>query len=139
MTNRAFSTPASHRIPLTDLVYGILGLTFLRHKNEGFTRIARDLVYAGVKALADRYSDYFSNIYFTERGSLAHSKQVEDVLSRLGGVLDVQNPRCQYISFKESELSQIEKKLNKWFAPEKKEIVEKLASEFYQEVKKENA
>jgi hypothetical protein len=129
----------AHRLPLTDLIYGIIGLTFLYHKSEGLTRIARDLIYAGVKALTETHSEYFPNVYFTDRGSLSHSKQVEDVLFRLGGVLDIQNPRYQYISFKESELSQVEAKLSKWFTPKNRDIVAKLAEDFYQEVKKDNA
>lgn len=125
-------------VPLTDLIYGILGLTFLRHKAEGFTRIAWDQVYVGIKVLSEQHPKYFPNVYFTDRGNLAHSKQVEDALSRLGGVLDVRNPRCQYLSFNENELGYVEAKLKKWFTPEKRKIIEKLAEEFYQKVKEDN-
>lgn len=136
MAKESFSTSqAVHPFPLTDLIYGIVGLTFLHYKSEGLTQIARDLVYAGLKALADSHLKYFSNVYFTQRGSLMHSKEVEDALSRLGGVLNTQGLRHQYLCFKESELGQVEKKLNKWFAPDKREVIKKLAAEFYQEVK----
>ncbi len=125
-------------LPLTDLVYGILGLTFLRHKSE-VSGIARDLVYAGVKTLANRHSKYFPKLYFTQRGSLSHSKEVEDVIFRLGGVLEVRNPRYQFLSFKESELDYLNIKLNNWFSANDRKIVEGLAEEFYKLVKKETA
>jgi hypothetical protein len=138
-TKRRAVTAVAHPLPLTDLVYGIIGLAFLRHKSEGFTRIARDHVYAGVKALVGRHSEYFPKLYFTQRGSLSHSKEVEDVIFRLGGVLEVQNPRYQYLGFKESELDRVETKLDKWFSHGNKQIVERLAEEFYRVVKREAA
>jgi hypothetical protein len=138
MTNKSIAvTPASYPLPLTSLIYGITGLTFLRHKSE-LSRVARDLVYTGVKTLASRHPKYFPKLYFTQRGSLSHSKEVEDAIYRLAGVLEVQNPSYQYLGFCESELDHVETKLNEWFSPQTKKIVENLAQEFYQLITKKS-
>jgi hypothetical protein len=119
---------------LTTLIYGMIGLTFLRHRSE-ITRISRDIVYTGMKILASRYPKYFPKLYFTQRGSLPHSKEIEDALFRLGGVLETSDFRYRYISFNESELEHVETKLNEWLSSRDKEIIEKLAEEFYQIVR----
>jgi len=126
-------TVATRPLPLTDLVYGILGFTFLRHKDV--TQIARDHVYSGLKALSERYPEYFPSLYFTDRGDLKHSKQVEDALFRLAGVLAVKNPRYQYLSFNENQLPHVETKTKNWFDASTRAVVEKLAEEFYVVVK----
>lgn len=122
-------------LPLTDLIYGLLGLTFLRLKNEGITRIARDRVYSVLKVLAERYPEYFPNVYFTQRGSLMHSKQVEDTLFHLGGVITVREPRYQYIGFDEEELVRVKSQLQKWFSVDNRKIIKKLVKKFYKEIK----
>lgn len=120
------------RLSLTELIYGILGLSFINHKNEGFDWVSRTKLYAALKTLAVRYPDQFTGVYFTKRGNLEHSKQIEDVLFRLGGVLLTKSLSGQQISFKDSELKFINQKLAKWLTPQDKELVKKLASEFYQ-------
>lgn len=129
----------SRRPPVTELVYGILGLAFLRYKEEDFSRIARDQVYFGLKALAERYPSFFKRIYFTDRGGLPHSKEIEDALFRLGGVLTVENPKYQFLSFNRNELDQVEGKVKRWFDEETQAVIEKLADEFYENVKEGRA
>lgn len=129
--------PGTGSLPLTDVVYAVLGLNFLKRKAEGFTQIARDLVYVGIKSLVDRHPEYFPNVYFRKRGRLMHSKSVEDTLFRLGGVLTVRNPRHQYLSFNDSELPHVEKIIRERFSPSIRAIIEQLADEFYEKVKEE--
>lgn len=120
-------------IPLTSLIYGILGLSFINHKNEGFNWVSRTKLYAALKALAVRYPKQFSGVYFTKRGNLEHSKEIEDALFRLGGVLITQDLGGQQIRFKNNELNYVNQKLVKWLTtPQNRELVKKLASEFYQ-------
>jgi hypothetical protein len=119
-------------VPLTNIIYGILGLSFIDHKSEGFNWVSRSKLYDAIKVLAQRYPEQFSGVYFTKRGNLEHSKQIEDVLFRLGGVLITQSLGGQQIGFKDNELSYVNQKLTKWLAPQDREIVKKLAAEFYQ-------
>lgn len=135
MAHTEVSALPEHELPLTDLIYGILGLTFLRHKDDGLSQIPQDSVYSGVKVLSDRHPELFRNVYFTDRGSLPHSKQIEDALFRLAGVLAVMNPRYQYLAFNTGSLPHVEGNMRDWFEPDEREMVEQLAEEFYQEVK----
>lgn len=128
-------TITDQTIPLTDLIYGILGLTFLNHQDEGFTQIPLDSVYSGLKTLAERHPECFPDVYFTGRGSRWHSRQVEDALFRLAGALSVMSPRCRYLVFNAGSLRRVEASLREWFDPEVREVVEQLADEFYEEVK----
>jgi hypothetical protein len=125
---------AIHPLPLTELIYGLLGLNFLQHRSEGFSRVSRNRVYLALKNLSDKYPKYFPRVFFTERGSLMHSKQVEDALFRLCGVVAVENPRYQYLGFNENELIHVEAKLKKWLTVENLKILEELAKEFYKEL-----
>ncbi len=122
-------------IPLTDLIYGILGLSFINHKSEEFNWVSRTKLYAALKALAVRYPDQFTGVYFTKRGNLEHSKPIEDALFRLGGVLITKNLGGQQIGFQDNELGYVNQKLAKWLTPQDRELIKKLASEFYQLVK----
>lgn len=134
MARKSFEVVTAYPFPLTVLIYGMTGLMFIRHRGE-LIQITRDLIYTGVKILASRHSEYFPKLYFTQRGNLSHSKEVEDVLFRLGGVLFEIPPYYRHIKFEESELDCVETKLSKWLSTRNKEIVEKLAEEFYQIVK----
>ncbi len=119
-------------VPLTNLIYGILGLSFINHKNEGFNWVFIIKLYAALKALAVRYPDQFTGVYFTKRGNLEHSKQIEDALFRLGGVLLTKSLDGQQIGFIDNQLSHVNQKLAKWLTPQDRESVKKLAAEFYQ-------
>ena len=124
-------------IPLFCLLYAALGLSFLRHRNDGFTKIPRDQVYFGVKALVKRHPEYFDNIAFTELVSgLHYSSAVEDTIFRLlGGILEVRGPKYQYLGFVDGQLEIVETKLADWLDPQTRTIVEQLAEEFYEAVK----
>jgi hypothetical protein len=130
---------SKERPAVTELVYGILGWAFIQHKTDQFTRIPRDQVYIGLKELADKHPAYFRRIYFADRGGLPHSKEIEDALFRLGGVIAVENPKNQYLRFNETELGHVESKLGSWFDDETRASVKSLAEEFYGVVKHRKA
>ncbi len=128
----------AQRISLTELVYGILGLAFLRHRNEGLMKVARSAVYTFLKHLADRHPERFEEVFFVERGGFWHSKQVEDVLFRLnGGVLETSGLRHQYLSFSETELREVERNLENWLDTDARAVLEGFSEEFYQFVRSE--
>lgn len=121
-------------LPLTDLVYGILGLTFLSHDNTH--QILRDSVYSGLRFLAEKHPMWFPTMHFTDRGGLQHSKEIEDALYRLGaGVLEVKNPRYQYISFSDRQLTQVKKNLSAWLDNDARKAIDVLAAEFHEHIK----
>jgi len=125
------------RIPsIAELIYGILGLTFLQHRR--LTRILQNNVYSILSILADRHPMYFPGAPFTLYGRLMHSKQVENALSRLGGVITVDAPRYKYMRFSEDELPCVKQNLEQWFSRKNRQIIKKLAREFYRELKKLN-
>jgi len=123
-------------IALTNLIYAVLGLVFLNHRQE-ITRILRENVYSILKTLAEQYPKYFPNVYFTKHGNLIHSNEIEDALFRLAGVITAGDFMYKYLRFNEDSLVKIKQTLKKknWFSEEDRKIVEKLAEEFYQELK----
>ncbi len=125
-----------YKVPLTEVLYGILGLVFLRHKKDGFMKVHRNEVYRVSRILAGRYPKYFLGVYFSESGTFPYSQQIEDALSRLlGGVLGVRNPRGQYLCFEEEELLHVTEKLEKWLDALDRIAIGRMAEEFYEEVR----
>lgn len=113
----------------TDLVYFIIGLTFIKHKMPS---IARDAIYEGFEALSKKHPIEFSNFYFVPRGGIHHSNEIEDILFRLGGVMSVANPRYQNMEFPIGSLPVVEQRFKKLIPEETaRKIIDKLVDEFF--------
>ena len=94
----------------TDLVYLILGLTFDKHSLQS---IPRDYVYKGFEALSNRHPQDFPDFYFVQRGTIPHSNELEDILFRLGGVMECSNPGYQHMRFSNKSLEVVQKRFQR--------------------------
>lgn len=124
---------------LTELIHLILGVAFLRHQQEGFIEVRKDLLYRAIEALSKSHPNFFRDVYFTERGGRPHSTAIEDVLFRLGGVLTERYAASgrYYLKFVGGQyLDQVQELIDSCLDPGQRWFVENLADEFFKEIKR---
>jgi hypothetical protein len=118
----------------TELVYLILGLTFIKHN---LSCIARADVYSGFKKLRDEFPEYFQDFYFTVKGGQYYARELEDVLSHLGNMFNCSSPTFSGMSFHSGALKIVEEKFVEWIPDKKMRVfVEKMAQKFFEGIGK---